>query len=176
MRSMKKTGVVRLMVAVLDANCIPDDADILVDDCLYEIFFNVDQVVSDNNEEPDEFDEDGDLDPENKNNEKDNEMEGVEKTKNNGSNVSGSEASISNLQADQTSKSDAPNAVEKQVVDQAVVDKFLDELGATEVAASASDSKMVSTNVPDLLTVHDKDVVVQQEHTEAKGPYIAPCE
>jgi hypothetical protein len=44
MRSMKKTGVVRLMVAVLDANCIPDDADIVVDDCLYEIFFKVDKL------------------------------------------------------------------------------------------------------------------------------------
>jgi len=58
MRSMKKTGVVRLMVAVLDA-------DIVVHDCLYEIFFKVDHIVPGNGGELDDFDEEDDLDLEN---------------------------------------------------------------------------------------------------------------
>jgi hypothetical protein len=67
---------------------------------------------------------------------------------------------MSDLQADQTPKAGAPNAFEKQGVDQPVVDKSLDELSATVVAEIASDSqkaKMVSTNIADLLTVHDQE-------------------
>ncbi|OEL18779.1 hypothetical protein BAE44_0020202 [Dichanthelium oligosanthes] len=44
-----------------------DDAHIVVDDCLYEIFFKVDQVVLDNTGGQDEFDEDNDFDPDNHN-------------------------------------------------------------------------------------------------------------
>lgn len=90
MRSMRKTGIVRLMVAVLDVNCIPDDADIVVDDCLYEIYFKVDQLVNDNGEDPGYLDKDDDIDPENQNKEKDHEMEDIEKQNNNGSASSGS--------------------------------------------------------------------------------------
>lgn len=86
MRSMKKTGVVRLMVAVLDANCIPDDADTVVDDCLYEIFFKVDQVVNEGGETED-IDVDNDLDPNNKKKGADHEMEDMD------NNLSGSGSS-----------------------------------------------------------------------------------
>ncbi|OEL14773.1 hypothetical protein BAE44_0024208, partial [Dichanthelium oligosanthes] len=98
MRWMKKTGVVCLMVAVLNANCIPDDADIVMDDCLYEIFFKVDQVVLDNSGESDEIDEDNDLDPDNHKKEMDHGVEDVEKYKKNDSNASGSSNSTASPQ------------------------------------------------------------------------------
>uniref|UniRef100_A0A0Q3QPG3 DUF4283 domain-containing protein n=1 Tax=Setaria italica TaxID=4555 RepID=A0A0Q3QPG3_SETIT len=161
MRSMKKTGVIRLMVAVLDANCIPDGADIVEDDCLYEIFFKVDHVVADNSGEPDEFNEDDDVERENQNNQKDHEMEDAEKAHNNGSDASGLEAPPSNLQPDQAPKSGAPNAFEKQVVEQTLdlaVD--IDELSAKVLAESDEDNVSLSAmmdSVHDLQPIHDKE-------------------
>jgi hypothetical protein len=35
-----------LLVVVLDAQEIPNDADIVYCDCMYEIFFNIDEIVS----------------------------------------------------------------------------------------------------------------------------------
>jgi hypothetical protein len=45
MAYLKRTGVVRLPVVVLDAQDIPNDADIVSGDCMYEIFFNTDEIV-----------------------------------------------------------------------------------------------------------------------------------
>ncbi|XP_062193555.1 uncharacterized protein LOC133896950 [Phragmites australis] len=42
---LRKTGVVRICVAVTDVNKIPDATDITVDDAVYEIFFKVDKVL-----------------------------------------------------------------------------------------------------------------------------------
>lgn len=52
--------MVRLQIAVLEVEHIPDDADIMVDDCLYEIFFNIDHVIR--ADEGDNFDDVDDLD------------------------------------------------------------------------------------------------------------------
>jgi len=148
MRSMKKTGVVRLMVAVLDANCIPNDVDIVVDDCLYEIFFRVDQMVSDNSGEPDEFDEDDDLDPENQNKEKDQEMEEADKNLKE-STDSGSSLPATNIESNQTSINSAPTAVERQVVEQAMevaVNRILDELSSTVVSEFVGRDKLLVNN------------------------------
>lgn len=60
MKYTRKTGVVRLQVAVLEVENIPDDADIVVDDCLYEIFFNIENVQR--ADDGDEFDDADDLD------------------------------------------------------------------------------------------------------------------
>lgn len=60
MKYMRKSGVVRLLVAVLDVKAIPNDANIVVDDNLYEIFFKVDKVVREEHEEA--FDDTDDLD------------------------------------------------------------------------------------------------------------------
>jgi hypothetical protein len=44
---LRKTGVVRLLVADLDANAVPKDADVVVNRSMYRIFFKVDEVVRD---------------------------------------------------------------------------------------------------------------------------------
>lgn len=60
MKYTRKTGVVRLQVAVLEVESIPEGAEIIVDDCLYEIFFNIDKVQ--HADVGDEFDHADDLD------------------------------------------------------------------------------------------------------------------
>ena len=42
---LRRTGVARVMVAVLDVKAIPEDAEIVVKDSLYEIKFKVDEIV-----------------------------------------------------------------------------------------------------------------------------------
>ncbi|KAG2603965.1 hypothetical protein PVAP13_4NG023181 [Panicum virgatum] len=42
-----RTGVVRLLVAVLDANAVPTDADNMVNRNMYRIFFKVDEILRD---------------------------------------------------------------------------------------------------------------------------------
>ena len=44
---LMRTGVVRLLVAVLDANAVPTDADIMVNRNMYRIFFKVDEILRD---------------------------------------------------------------------------------------------------------------------------------
>jgi len=44
---LRRTGVVRLLVAVLDATAVPTDADIVVNRNMYRIFFKVDEVLRD---------------------------------------------------------------------------------------------------------------------------------
>lgn len=128
---MKKTGVLRLLVAVLDVNSIPDDADIVVDDCLYEIFFKVDRVVTNSDPESDEPPK-----------EKDHKMEGAHTHEK--SNVDGG-ASASEPTADpkmdevpkQMQHNRPPSATEMQVLEQPIdfaVDTILEEL-STKVAA-----------------------------------------
>ncbi|TVU29361.1 hypothetical protein EJB05_20925, partial [Eragrostis curvula] len=60
----RKAGVVRLQVAVLDVDHIPDSADIVVDDSLYEIFFNIDYAMptgeENNADDEDDLDDEGD--------------------------------------------------------------------------------------------------------------------
>ncbi|TVU49738.1 hypothetical protein EJB05_01070, partial [Eragrostis curvula] len=62
MKYTRKAGVVRIQVAVLDVDNIPDSVDIVVDDALYEIFFNVDYVrpIGDDNNDDEEDDLDDD--------------------------------------------------------------------------------------------------------------------
>lgn len=62
MRYTRKTGVMRIQVAVLDIDNIADEADIVVDDCLYEIFFKIDHIMP--LEEEENFDDADDLDDE----------------------------------------------------------------------------------------------------------------
>ncbi|XP_008674134.2 uncharacterized protein [Zea mays] len=47
MRYTRKMGVVRILVAVTDVNHIPESAEIIVGEGLYEIFFKVDKVLKD---------------------------------------------------------------------------------------------------------------------------------
>ncbi|XP_008665777.1 uncharacterized protein [Zea mays] len=47
MRYTRKMGVVRILVAVTDVNHIPESAEIVVGEGLYEIFFKVDKVLKD---------------------------------------------------------------------------------------------------------------------------------
>ena len=72
MKYLRKSGVVRLLVAVLDVNSIPDDVDIVVDDCLYDIFFHVESVVKGDD---DNFDDADDLDNDDEQFPQDQEME-----------------------------------------------------------------------------------------------------
>ena len=44
---LRRTGVVRLLVAVLDANAVPTDADIVVNRNMCRIFFKVDEILRD---------------------------------------------------------------------------------------------------------------------------------
>ena len=44
---LRRTGVVRLLVAVLDSTAVPTDADIVVNRNMYRIFFKVDEVLRD---------------------------------------------------------------------------------------------------------------------------------
>ena len=44
---LMRTGVVRLLVALLDANAVPTDADIMVNRNMYRIFFKVDEILRD---------------------------------------------------------------------------------------------------------------------------------
>jgi hypothetical protein len=64
MSYLRKTGVVRLLVAVLDVNAVPKDADVVVHRSMYKIFFKVDEVVRDeddfNPEDDDLLDDDAD--------------------------------------------------------------------------------------------------------------------
>lgn len=61
MEYLRKRGIVRLLVDVLDSNKIPDDTDIVINGCMYPILFKLEEVVStgDNN-----FDDDNLLDEE----------------------------------------------------------------------------------------------------------------
>lgn len=59
MAYLRKQGVVRLLVDVLDSNKIPTHTDIVVQGCMYPIYFKVDEVVSTGD---DNFDEDDLLD------------------------------------------------------------------------------------------------------------------
>ena len=55
---LMRTGVVRLLVAVLDANAVPTDADIMVNRNMYRIFFKVDEILRDEedfNQDNDDF-------------------------------------------------------------------------------------------------------------------------
>ncbi|PWZ17182.1 hypothetical protein Zm00014a_024402 [Zea mays] len=47
MRYTRKMGVVRILVAVTSVNHIPESAEIVVGEGLYEIFFKVDKVLKD---------------------------------------------------------------------------------------------------------------------------------
>ncbi|WVZ77074.1 hypothetical protein U9M48_024976 [Paspalum notatum var. saurae] len=107
MRSMRNTGMVSLMVVVLDVDCIPDDTDIVVDDCLYGLFFKVDQVVTDNNRETEELNEDDDLEPKDPNKEKDQDMEDVETEEKQKENSSGTAGSGADPKNDIPSKQDS---------------------------------------------------------------------
>lgn len=128
---MKKTGVLRLLVAVLDVNSIPDDADIVVDDCLYEIFFKVDRVVTNNDPESDEPPK-----------EKDHKMEDAHTHEK--SNVDGGASALeptADPKMDEVPKqmqhNGPPSATEMQVLEQPIdfaVDTILEEL-STKVAA-----------------------------------------
>jgi hypothetical protein len=44
---LRRTGVVRLLVAVLDVGAVPKDADVVVNRSTYRIFFKVDEVLRD---------------------------------------------------------------------------------------------------------------------------------
>lgn len=66
MRYTRRTGVVRLQVAVMDVESIPPNAEIVVDDNLYEIFFTIDHVMP--AEEEENFDDADDLDDDEGNN------------------------------------------------------------------------------------------------------------
>ena len=58
MVSTRRTGVVRIMVAVMDATHIPNSVDIVVDDGLYPIFFKVEKVLNDEFTNADDLDGD----------------------------------------------------------------------------------------------------------------------
>jgi hypothetical protein len=64
MSYLRKTGVVQLLVVVLDANAVSKDADVEVHRSMYRIFFKVDEVVRDkddfNPEDDDLLDDDAD--------------------------------------------------------------------------------------------------------------------
>jgi hypothetical protein len=64
MSYLRKTGVVQLLVVVLDANAVSKDADVEVHRSMYIIFFKVDEVVRDkddfNPEDDDLLDDDAD--------------------------------------------------------------------------------------------------------------------
>lgn len=142
MKFMRKSGIVRLLVAVLDIKSIPDDAEIAVDDGLYDIYFIVDKVLGD--EPKDDFDdadddlEDGDEEPQ-----EDADIEDAETTQGqiaNASTVTGATGSTSQPTPDvmipsdpTTSKVDVapPTADERRIVEAAIdltVHSLLDEI------------------------------------------------
>jgi hypothetical protein len=81
MSYLRKTGVVRLLVAVLDANAVPKDADVVVHRSMYIIFFKVDEVVRD---EDDFNPEDDDLLDDDADQAKDQDMEETDQDEHNG--------------------------------------------------------------------------------------------
>lgn len=142
MKFMRKSGIVRLLVAVLDIKSIPDDAEIAVDDGLYDIYFIVDKVLGD--EPKDDFDdadddlEDGDEEPQ-----EDADIEDAETTQGqiaNASTVTGATGSTSQPTPDVMIPSDPtaskvdvapPTAEERRIVEAAIdltVHSLLDEI------------------------------------------------
>lgn len=69
MKYTRKTGVVRIQVAILEVEHIPEEADIVVDDNICEIFFDIDHVIradEDNIDDADDLDDEGDQQGEDK--------------------------------------------------------------------------------------------------------------
>uniref|UniRef100_K3ZMC1 DUF4283 domain-containing protein n=1 Tax=Setaria italica TaxID=4555 RepID=K3ZMC1_SETIT len=147
MRSMKKIGVVRLMVAVLDVNCIPDKVDIVVDD------------LTDNGGEPDDLDEDDDLEPDNQDKDKDLEMEDVQKKT----------MMDQALLSDQVPKFGASTDMEMQIMENVIdlaVDNLLDEISGRVVAEINQDTTYTSES-PIEKGSHTNDVVAYNEVLKA---------
>jgi hypothetical protein len=81
MSYLRKAGVVRLLVVVLDANAVPKDVDVVVHRSMYRLFFKVDEVVRDE----DDFDpEDDDLLDDDADQAKDQDMEEADREEHNG--------------------------------------------------------------------------------------------
>ncbi|KAJ1258874.1 hypothetical protein BS78_10G109100 [Paspalum vaginatum] len=170
MRSMKKTGVVRLLVAVLDANCIPDDADIVVGNCLYEIFFKVEQVLTDNNDDnvhPDEFEDDDDLDS--KDADKNHEMEDAEKNKNDTGSGSSSKVNPSSLPNSNQPQKNGKSDLEVEKVEKRIdlpVDMLLGE--ASDIVMSQI-KEAAQINSSFLIEEDSVDVNASQDVTRTEG-------
>lgn len=108
-------------MAVLDTNNVPSDADIVVDDCMYEIFFKVEEVApeTDVGDDGNDFDEDDDLDLD-ENQSGDHEMEDANNQNSSESNPETARGNEGHISSNKSGENTSPTEKEMEIVQEAI--------------------------------------------------------